>query len=157
MKKTRLNFIINLGLMISGLIVIFSGLLIQIYYHMGDFRLSELVLGLNHKIWLLIHIISSIVFTLLMVHHVTVLWKWYKGVIKKKLYSKNKQVLILLGIWILVTLTGFIPCISNYYFDQNIFTFLLIEIHDKIGLLFCVYFGIHLIQRLDWYKKYIRS
>ncbi len=55
------SFLINLGLLLFGLAMVFSGLLIQISYHMGhhgEIDTNHLVLGLNYFNWSDFHRVS---------------------------------------------------------------------------------------------------
>ncbi|MCY1633785.1 DUF4405 domain-containing protein [Marinifilum sp. D737] len=151
MSKGILNLSVNIGLLISSLVAVFSGLLIQFYYHVGDQDFTSVVLGFKHFGWLQVHKISSILFSVFMLHHIVTLQKWYKVVIKKKLYSKHRQVIIFSVISVLVTITGFIPWFISTISDESTLGFILIEMHDKIGLIFVLYVLLHIFNRLNWF------
>ncbi|MCK9305583.1 MAG: DUF4405 domain-containing protein, partial [Bacteroidales bacterium] len=109
MRKNIYSFMTNLGLLISGIATIFSGILIQIRFHMGNhgnIALNENVFGLNYQNWSLTHKISIVALTLLMIYHIYRHWKWYKVVITKKLIAKNQQVLILSLLFVFVAISG---------------------------------------------------
>jgi len=98
MGKNVNRLIINLGLLIFGIATAFSGWLIQIKYHMGNhgnIDINQAVMGINYQGWSVIHKISIVALSVVMICHVYLHWKWYKGVITKRLFSKNQQVLIL--------------------------------------------------------------
>ena len=52
------RYIINLGLFIFGLTSMFSGILIQVKYHMGNhgnIAINDYVFGVNYHNWSVIH------------------------------------------------------------------------------------------------------
>ena len=86
-KNPMPGFLINLGLLLFGSAMVFSGLLIQIGYHMGhhgEIDTNNLILGLNYFNWSDIHLISIILVSIGMVFHIVLHWKWYKAVVRKK-------------------------------------------------------------------------
>lgn len=170
------NFLVNNLLFISGLLIIFSGLALQIGFHMGgpevhgrgnhglqsqsiqyeqlrEIDTSKIVCGLNYADWSVTHKLVVVVFSLLMIYHIYVHWKWYKGVITKHLIGKNRQVIILSLLFLLVAVTGFIPWLIDLSGGTSIFRMLFIEIHDKITLILIVFFILHFIKRADWFSK----
>lgn len=156
MKKQLKAYIVNVGLLISAIISAFSGLLLQIQFHMGNHGHASNrghVLGMSYHDWLDIHKISIIILTICMVFHCMSHWKWYKIVIQKKLFSKNRQVLIVSLLFVLVAITGFIPWIIYLLEGNNIIRNSIIEIHDKLTILFIIYLLIHIIKRRNWYVK----
>jgi ferredoxin len=175
-KRTLNNFLINNLLVISGLLIIFSGLALQIGYHMGgpdkhragihgvqsqsmqyeqlrDIDTSKIVCGLNYADWSVTHKFVIVLFSLLMIYHTYVHRKWYKGVITKHLIGKNKQVIMLSVLFLLVAGTGFVPWIIDLSGGTSIFRMLFIEIHDKITLILIVFFVLHFIKRAGWFSK----
>lgn len=148
------KFIINLGLVVAGIATVFSGMLIQINFHMGNhgnIDINDRVLGINYHSWSGIHKISIVVLSLLMVYHVYQHWKWYKTVISKRLFSKNQQVLVLSLLFVLVAFTGIVPWLIDLLEGNKMIRKLLIEIHDKLTLILSVYFILHIAKRLKWF------
>jgi NAD-dependent dihydropyrimidine dehydrogenase PreA subunit len=175
-KHTFNNFLVNNLLLISGMMIIFSGLTLQIGYHMGGpdehqigshgmqfesmqyeqlrkIDTSKIVCGLNYSDWSATHKSVIVFFSLLLIYHIYVHWKWYKGVITKHLIGKNKQVIILSVLFLLVAVTGFIPWFIDLSGGTSIFRMLFIEIHDKITFILIVYFVLHFIKRAKWFSK----
>ncbi|MFA7359589.1 MAG: 4Fe-4S dicluster domain-containing protein [Candidatus Kapaibacterium sp.] len=173
-KRTFYNFIINNLLIISGLMIIFSGLALQLGFHMGgsderhnithetqsrsnqyeqlkEIDTNKIVCGLNYSDWSAVHKAVIVFFSLLMIYHTYVHWKWYKGVITKKLIHKNKQVIILSILFLLVAVTGLVPWIIDLSGSSSIFRMLFIEIHDKLTFVLIVFFVLHFIKRVKWY------
>jgi hypothetical protein len=148
------KFVINLGLIVAGIATVFSGMLIQINYHMGNhgnIDINDSVFGINYQSWSAIHKISIVVLSLLMVYHVYQHWKWYKTVISKRLFSKNQQVLILSILFMLAAFTGIIPWLIDLLEGNQMLRKLLIEIHDKLTLILTIYFILHIVKRLKWF------
>lgn len=153
MGKHVYNFIINIGLLVAGFATVFKGLLIQVEYHMGNhgnMAINDKVAGLNYSGWTVVHKISIVVFSALVIYHVFRHWKWYKTVILKKLINKNRQVLILSALFILVAITGFIPWLIELMKGNKLIRKDFIEIHDKLALVLSVYLILHILKKWKW-------
>lgn len=153
-EKLNLDFFVNLGLLIFGLAMSFSGFAIQFKYHMrhnSGIETDNMVLGIGYNDWTNIHKISIIVFSILVTYHFFIHWKWYKTILIKKLVARNKLQIILSSGFILVAITGYIPWIINLSGGSDIARKFFIEIHDKIAILLFVLLTIHLTNRLKWY------
>jgi len=156
MKKDVNKFVINLGLLIFGIATVFSGMLIQVKYHMGNhgaIPTNEIVLGIGYHSWSLIHKVSIVALSLLMICHVYFHWKWYKIVITKKLISKNQQVLVLSLLFLIVAVTGLTPWFIDLLNGNEMQRKIFIEIHDKITLILMIYLILHVAKRLKWFFK----
>ncbi len=154
MKSRSLRFMINLGLLLSGSVMALSGLLIQFNYHMGNhggIDATDLVIGISYSGWSDIHKISILFVSAFMVFHVIVHWKWYVTIIRKNLIGKNKQVIGLSIVFLLVAITGYIPWLVKLTGGEDSTRKLFIEIHDKIALILFVYLMLHVIKRLKWF------
>jgi hypothetical protein len=159
MGKRFISFIINLellisGLLISGLLTVFSGLLIQVEYHIGNhgnIATNDYVFGISYYGWSDIHKISIVIFSLLIFSHIFLHRKWYKVVIKKKHVAKNIQVFTLSIIFILVAITGLIPWFFDLMNGDVMLRKAFIEIHDKLAIILSVYLILHVIKRLKWF------
>jgi hypothetical protein len=151
-KGSRKRISHNAGLFIAGLLTVFSGLLIQVEYHMGnrgDIAVNDLVFGLDYNGWSDIHKISIVALSVLMIFHFTRHWKWYRVVIRKRLFAKNRQVLTLSVVFVLVALTGFIPWLADLMTGDEMLRKTFIEIHDKLAILLSVYMVLHVGKRLS--------
>jgi hypothetical protein len=154
MKNPILNFICNLGLLISGSVSAYSGLLIQFTYHMGNhggIEITKSVYGINYFGWSEIHKISIIFFSIFMIFHIILHWKWFKIIIRKNLFSKNRQVIILSVIFLLVTITGYAPWLIKLKSGDEMTRKIFIEIHDKLALILFVFLILHVAKRLKWF------
>ena len=169
-RRTFYNFLINNLLLLSGFVMIFSGLALQLGFHIGGhgehqsgargmqiepmqyeqsrgIDTSKIVCGLNYSEWATTHKFVIVLFSLLMIYHTYVHWKWYKGVIAKHLIHKNKQVILLSVIFLLAAVTGIVPWFIDLSGSTSIFRMLFIEIHDKITFVLIIIFILHIITR----------
>jgi len=148
------RFTVNLGLLIFGIITVFSGMLIQIKYHMGNhgnIAINDFVLGLNYHDWCVVHKISIVVLSLFAIYHIYQHWKWYKAVISKRLFAKNQQVLIFSLLFVLVAITGLTPWFIDLLKGNELLRKVFIEIHDKLAIILVVYLILHVIRRMKWF------
>jgi hypothetical protein len=159
MKKPVLDLIVNFGLFCSGFISAFSGLAIQFNYHIGHHEAIDTnnkVLGFDYSGWTDVHKISIVFLTIFAITHIARHWKWYSSVVRKKLFSKNSQVLTLTMIFILVALTGYIPWLINMSGGNEITRKVFMEIHDKLTLILIIFLVLHIIKRFKWFMGNIR-
>jgi hypothetical protein len=157
--KRNNKFIINLGLFIIGAAAVFTGLLIQVKYHRGNhgnIAINDEVFGIDYPIWSAIHKISIVVLSVLMIYHISHHWKWYKIVVTKKLISKNRQVLVLSLLFVLVAITGLTPWFIGMLKYDEITRKGFIEIHDKLAIILSVYLILHVSKRFKWFLKPLR-
>lgn len=153
-KAIKQAFIVNLGLLFSGIAMSFSGFLIQFSFHMGHNSVSESVnsvSGIGYDGWAAIHKASIITFSALMLFHFFLHWEWYKTIITRKLAHKNRLQINLLIVFMLTAITGYIPWIISITGGSDFARKSFIELHDKITLLLFVLLIIHLAKRLKWY------
>lgn len=154
MEKNVYRFIVNLGLFVFGIASVFSGMLIQIKYHMGNhgnIAINDFVFGINYHGWSVVHKISIVVLSLFMIYHIYQHWNWYKAVITKRLFSKNQQVLILSFLFVLVAITGLTPWLIDLLKGDEIQRKTFIEIHDKLAIILTAYLILHVIRRMKWF------
>lgn len=160
MGKNINQFIINSGLLVFGIATVFSGMLIQVNYHIGNhgiIAINGFVFGINYYGWSAIHKISIVALSLLMICHFYLHRKWYKIVITKKLVLKNQQVLVLSFLFIAVAITGFTPWFMDLLNGDGIRRKIFIEIHDKLTLVLLIYLVLHIIKRFRWFLLSLRK
>jgi hypothetical protein len=153
-KSMVSKFMINLGLLFIGSAMVISGVLIQFKFHMGHHGQIDtgfFVLGISYFGWSYIHKASIVILSILMVLHVTLDWKWYVTVAKKRMLARNKQVITLIVIFIIVVFTGYIPWFIKLARGSELTRKFLIEIHDKLTLVLCVYLFLHVVKRFGWF------
>jgi Pyruvate/2-oxoacid:ferredoxin oxidoreductase delta subunit len=170
--KTITNFIINNFLLITGLAMILSGLAIQFGFHAGGHEgrpseqiqpieyeqlrgidITNTVWGLNYFNWATIHKVAILLFSALMLYHIAVHWKWYTGVIKNNLMGKNKLVITLSALFLLVAVTGIVPWFIDLSGSKSMLRLLLIEIHDKLALILIIYLLVHVVKKTKWFTN----
>jgi hypothetical protein len=157
MKVPLLSYIINSALLCSGFVMAFSGLLIQINYHMGNhgaIDINHMTFGINYWAWSEIHKIVIIIVSIFMIFHMIRHWKWYKIVIKKSLFSKNKLVILLSIVFIITAISGYIPWLISLTGGEEESRKMFIEFHDKIALFLFVLLVLHVSKRLKWFLTY---
>lgn len=169
-----IKFIVNNLLLITGIITVISGLTLQLGYHMGhdphpvstvsvvdaparyeqmrDIDTEKTICGFDYYSWSAIHKYTIIILTLVTIYHFCLHWKWYKGVIKKKMIRKNQQVLILTLLFIIVAVTGLVPWFADLAGSAGDIRMGFIEIHDKVTFVLIIYMVLHVIKRLKWFK-----
>jgi|WetSurMetagenome_2_1015567.scaffolds.fasta_scaffold115883_3 NAD-dependent dihydropyrimidine dehydrogenase PreA subunit len=168
------KFIINNLILIFGVLMAFSGLTLQIGFHMGgtgehhskrheifpqsmtyeqvrEIDPGKIVCGFNYSGWSAIHKISIICFSLLMVFHIYAHWKWYKGVITKHLINKNIMVITLSILFILAAITGLVPWFIDLSGSKSSLRLGFIEVHDKLTLILIVYLILHMVRKNKWF------
>lgn len=160
MANYNAKFIINFGLLLSGLSASVSGIVIQVGYHIGNHGMTELnklVLGIGYQLWTDIHKLTIVIFTLLMIFHFALHLNWYKTVFKNKRITKNMQLITFSALFLLVAITGFIPWFTSLFNDTDTIRKALIEVHDKLALIFFVYMILHVLKRLKWFHRSLIS
>jgi hypothetical protein len=101
----------------------------------GQFRNEQDIV--NNFSWGTLHSILSIVFTILIIIHISQNWKFIKGIIVKKLYSKN-IVSTLTFITFAVTLISFLLYLTGFSHSRG-------EFHGTIANIFLITGSVHLV------------
>ncbi|MPM05071.1 hypothetical protein SDC9_51355 [bioreactor metagenome] len=154
MENQLYRFNVNVGLIVFGFASAFSGMLIQIKYHIGshgDVATGDSVLGINYPGWSAVHKFSIVAMTLLAICHIAQHWNWYKSVVAKRLFSKNRQVLVFTVLFVLVAITGLTPWFIDLTDGDEMLRKAFIEIHDKLALIMSVYLVLHIFKRFKWF------
>jgi NAD-dependent dihydropyrimidine dehydrogenase PreA subunit len=173
-NRTLHNFLINNLLLVSGLVMVFSGLVLQLGFHMGgpdahqfdshsirarsieyeqlrEVDTSKIVCGFNYFAWTAIHKFVIVFFSLFIICHSYLHWKWYKGVIREHLIRKNRLIITLSLLFLLVAATGLIPWIIDLSGGTSISRMFFIEIHDKLTFILIVLLLLHMVKRANWF------
>jgi hypothetical protein len=174
-KKILNRFLINNLLLVVVIVMIFSGLAMQLGFHVGgpdghrdgrhnihsealqyeqirEIDTSKIVCGLAYPDWSTTHKFAIVFFSLLMIYHIYTHWKWYKRVITKHLIGKNFQVITLTVLFLLVAVNGLVPWFINLSGSTSILRLIFIEIHDKLTFILIIYLCLHVIQRTNWFS-----
>jgi len=172
------GFIVNNLLLLAGIITVFSGLVIQIGFHMGSehgqsayaadphpshitqtraINPDDTVWGINYTTWSFIHKAVIVLLLFLVIYHFCFHWKWYRNVFAKHLLRKHRQVIILSFLFLLVALTGLIPWFLHLSGNDDGVRMAFIEIHDKVALLLIIYLFLHISGRVKWFYGTFRK
>jgi hypothetical protein len=153
-KRQVISCITNLGLLPASAAMAWSGLVIQLNYHMGHhgaINKASLVLGMTHAGWSDIHLTAIAIVSFLAVIHIILHWKWYKTIVLKKLFAKNHLIITLTAIFIAVAITGYTPLFVKWSGGSEVIRKSFIEIHDKLALVLLIYLMIHVSQKFRWF------
>ena len=95
--KSRKRKLLNYSLLILGVCTCLSGVIMQLEYHIGVADRSAIAhikhWGMNYSQWQITHHAVASLFFILSAIHVYLHRRWYKGVISKRLYKRNGQLL----------------------------------------------------------------
>ena len=151
-SRTKFNFYVNLLNFLPFVILIFSGMVIQINYHMHSLPDGYIVLGLNKYAWLLMHQISAVISLTGCIFHCILHWK-YISAVTKNFINRQSGIKVFSSYYLLITgVLTTIPVILSWIFLRynDHLRFIFVEIHDKLALLFPVFLIIHIISRTGW-------
>ncbi len=131
MKKI---FVIDWSLFLVFVLSAFSGIGLHIAGH-----------GNSHELWhnwAVFHVLSSFLFFVTAIFHITTHWGWYKGIIKNGLGKKSKITVVLSVVFLLVSVAGIILLGVN---GANSYIGLL---HYKIGIFTIILCIGHILKRI---------
>ena len=109
--------------------------------------------GINHELWhnwAVFHVLTSFLFFVISIFHITTQWGWYKGIIKNGLGKKSKITVVLSVVFFLVSVTGIILLGVD---GANSYIGLL---HYKIGIVTIVLCIGHLLKRISLLRKSLK-
>lgn len=150
-RQRQITFIVNSVLIVLGIATSISGLIIQCHYHLQSFSDETTVLALCRQEWNTIHVWISVGFLIAAIYHVWAHRKWYKNLLKKNYSAKQRPTAILTILTFIVVITGFAPLFIYYLEGNSVFRFSMIEIHDKVAILFFIIAFRHTNKRWKWY------
>lgn len=139
MKKI---FVIDWSLVFVFVLSAFSGIGLHIAGH-----------GINHELWhnwAVFHVLTSFLFFVISIFHITTHWGWYKGIIKNGLGKKSKITVVLSVVFFLVSVTGIILLGVD---GANSYIGLL---HYKIRIVTIVLCIGHLLKRISLLRKSLK-
>ena len=139
MKKI---FVIDWSLVFVFVLSAFSG----IGLHIAGYGNNH---GLWHN-WAVFHVLTSFLFFVISIFHITTHWGWYKGIIKNGLGKKSKITVVLSVVFFLVSVTGIILLGVN---GANSYIGVL---HYKIGIVTIVLCIGHILKRTPLLRKSLK-
>ena len=155
--RTRLdNKKLNLINFLVSIIVLGTGLLLFLEFHIGDGAFRKEYLGVGKYFWLFIHQTAAIVFTLGFVLHILahrgrlaeIVRRWRKD-LPAAIKIRTLEQIVLSGVLLIVTWAGFYPWITMPGATLEVGTYHgWIDIHTRIGLFLLIGISIHMVRRL---------
>lgn len=157
--KTIVAFATNLCLLSASSVMVLSGLVIQIHYHMKHLEKNRLIFGIDYFEWSDIHKISIVLVSLFAINHIILHWKWYRAVVQKKKYARHHLVLQLTVVFLLVAISGYLPWLIDLADGSYTTRKTFIEIHDKLALVLFLHLIIHVAKarRLKWFVNSLKN
>lgn len=156
-RKWQKTVFVNTALLVVGATTSISGLIIQCHYHLLKSANESAFWGLNRSEWNAIHVWTSLFFFLITIYHLSAHRKWYENVFKQRILAKHRPTILLTVLMIIVTLSGLMPLFIQCLDGNSIARSSIIEIHDKIAILFLIVVFRHTIKRFKWYANIIRN
>lgn len=138
----------NWTLLLVGLVVVASGVYIQVKFHLSH---SPTTSSSLREAWNELHVWSSFLFLIAVMLHLYLHLKWYKAIFRKRLFKRNRITLILSLLFVVSALTGIMAWIVKG--DSATLYHLIVETHDKIALLFLLFVVGHTIKRFRFFMK----
>jgi hypothetical protein len=151
----KINFYLNLANFVPFFVVIITGLILQIGYHMHRLPDDYLISGLDKSGWLLLHQISTSISLAGIIIHCMLHWKFITAT-TKKIFNRKYRARILSSYYLLIIyIPTFLASIGSWIFfnDKDSTRHTLVEIHDKLALILIIFFIIHVISRFGWMVK----
>ncbi|MCK9613828.1 MAG: DUF4405 domain-containing protein [Bacteroidales bacterium] len=157
-RKAKFNFWINLISLLPVSLLAFTGLLIQLNYHMKRYNDSCAVWGLDRADWLILHKACAVISIITILLHLYLHWNWLKMAFTKRRLKNGTRVkknsLWLSIIFLLATITSII---SWFFIEDKLQAKHVIEIHDKLGIVLSILIIVHLIQHFSWIKRLFKK
>jgi NAD-dependent dihydropyrimidine dehydrogenase PreA subunit len=144
----------NVGLLLFGALMVFSGLWIQGSYHLGHHGAideARLSLGLRYAAWSSLHKIAIVVVLALTALHAIQHGPWYRAVIRKRLFAQHKEACLVTVLFVVVALTGLAPWAVDALGGPAPARKALIEVHDKFAALLSGLLVWHVARRARWF------
>lgn len=139
--------------LITFALTLYSGVLLQIVYHMGHHQAEYAILGLDRAGWLNVHLAGMALTMMAIGVHLSFNAGSLKALFVANNYirrSARTRVTFWLGVIFCATaLTG----ITAWPMQESPASRMLIEIHDKLGPVLIVLAVIHIWQHGSWIKK----
>ena len=149
--KSRIALPVNMLLLLVGTVMSVSGLYIQLVYHVGK-KAADTALFENLAT---LHTWAGLIFVPVVMLHLLLHEKWYRAVIKKRLFRKNRVTWLLTLFLLFSVLFGIIPWLISPYNPALHFRFMCIEIHDKTAVVLLLFMIGHALKRKK--KLFVRK
>jgi hypothetical protein len=145
---------VNLANLLPCLLLAFTGLVLQLQYHMHHLPAEATVLGLQKDAWLLLHKVFAVMSLAGVAIHCLLHRKWIAAAARRRLQRKPAASRIswyLLLVSIPTALTGMASWLLTEAGGHG--RFMLVEIHDKLALVLAMLFILHFVTRTGWMAR----
>lgn len=153
--STKTNFYLNLLNVVPFLILISSGILLQLEYHMHHQPDEHLIAGLNRSGWLLLHRITAALSLVGITAH-CILHRKFIAATTRRILDRRSMANVHTSYYLLIlciptVITGMASWIA---LNGNTHArLMLVEIHDKLALLMVAFSLVHIVSRAGWMLK----
>jgi phosphoglycerol transferase MdoB-like AlkP superfamily enzyme len=86
-----------------------------------------------------------------MAYHTYFHWRGYEGVVTRHFIGRNREVIILSVLFLLVAFAGLVPWFIDLSGGTSISRMYSIEIHDRLTLALIVLLVLHFVRRAKWF------
>ncbi len=147
------NYRVDIATILPFLMMLATGVLIQAAYHFGHHPAEYQVMGIARSGWVNVHRLSSVAAIACVAFHLYLHREYIGNVLLKKLLKRGagriRENFWLLVIFMVTSLTGVVSWLLLPAQANRI----LVEIHDKLGLVLIVLSLHHVAHRWGWLKK----
>lgn len=146
-RSRQKTFPINRALWVLGMATLLSGLMIQYQYHLRNSPGETTFFALNRPAWNTLHVWASLLFSGVVALHAWAHRKWYGNVWKRNFPAQQRPTVLLTALTFLVVVSGSIPLFMLYSGGNPTVRLSLIELHDKLAILFIIVVVCHSVKR----------
>ena len=98
--------------------------------------------------WQQLHRFSALAFLLFSALHLWLHRRWWSALFEKRLFRRNKELLIFSALFLISTILGVVAWLLVPSERLLILGLQLVEVHDKVSILFAVFALLHIVRRL---------
>jgi hypothetical protein len=152
-SRSNLNYVVDISLLLLASILIYSGLKLQIDFHITHLSPSIVNADPEYQSLRLIHIISASSGVVFFILHIVLHLSWYKAFFAGK-SLKNKTHMLWLSAMAFLCITfgmaSFLKSLAMTSMNDEQQRKMLMEIHDKFGVLVSALLLYHVIIKTRW-------
>lgn len=101
--------------------------------------------------WAVFHVLTSFIFLIAALFHVTAHWNWYRGIIKNGIGKKSKITVGLSAVFVLVIITGIIlPGVDGANSDIG-------KWHYRTGITASILSAVHILKRIPILRQTLKK
>ncbi|HNY13474.1 MAG TPA: hypothetical protein PKK26_17950 [Candidatus Wallbacteria bacterium] len=150
------NYFVDMIILILTVLISWSGLSLQIAFHMHRNDPAFIYMHFNKMEWLLIHKGLSVAITIGIIIHIAMHSAWLKNAFKDMAFLKsgykNKSLFYLFASFSISAALGFISWLFTGILSVGDpgFRHGLMEFHEKVSYIFVILFVVHFIKKIKW-------